>query len=507
MKRSSKILALLLALSLSGAPVSALAAASAAGARAGSSWRNLLVDGVATLVPVGLLRLVDGAQAVSAGNDGRLTFLLLGSDTRGGGVARTDTIMVMSLRGKTISALSIPRDVARIPNPDGGTFSGRVNAILKQLRNGRTPDQALAKFEQVIEHLLQIEIDYYALVKFNGFQALVEEIEPVTVNIRRQIRDARFWDDPNKPSGVYFPAATDYDLYGYQQGPNPLCNGLWRFQSTPIPSSYWCRRAMPFVRSRKSASDFVRARRQQDFVIASTRRVINRGSGGALSSLVSRANGEVGAGTLETNIPLNASTALDLYQRLSGASVGIQVVLAPRKYATHIPGGTAYELNLAEVRQLTRQWFGGSDNPQVPPATTLPTAPPPGATVEPTSGPTAVPSALPTAMSTALPTASSSGSITPGPTTQPTTVPIASAGATSQPTPTLVAGLSSPPPVGSASAAPIAVVPAPSPSPAVQPQSAPLAESGLPGWVMILAVVLLGLAALSLLWRGTRQVP
>ncbi len=457
---------LLVTLSLLGGPISAVAATT--GERLTSGWRSLLVDSIATIAPAGLLRLIEGSQALSTGNDGRLTFLLLGSDTRGGGVERTDTIMVASLRGSTISVLSIPRDTARIPNPDGGTFSGKINSILRELRRALPPEQAMAKFEEVIEHLLQIEIDYHALIKFDGFQHFVEEIEPVSVDIGRPVADARYWDDPAKLSGVYFPAANNYDLYAWQPGPNPLCNGLWRNQAQPIPSNYWCRRAMPFVRSRKGASDFVRARRQQDFVIASMRRVINRG-GGALGSLVSRAAWETGKGTLATNLPLNVSTALDLYQQLSGAGVGIQVVLAPPKYATHIPGSTAYEMDLAAVRQLTREWFGGSDNPQVPPATTLPTA-------APTFGATA------------------------GPTTMPTVPPTPAPGTTAQPTnppPTLVAG-------ASPSGEPVAVVPQPS-SPATPPQSAPLGSGSLPVWLVVLAVVFLGVAALILFWTRKRQ--
>jgi hypothetical protein len=224
---------------------------------------------------------------------------------------------------------------------------------------------------------------------------------------------------------------------------------------------------MPFVRTRKSDSDFARARRQQDFVIASIRRVINRGSGGALDSLVHRASGELSAARLETNVPLTGASALELYQRLSGTSVGIEVVLSPPKYATHLPGGTAYELNLAEVRQLAKDWFGGSDTPPGPPATTLPSAPPPG----PTSGPTAMPS--------------------PGPTGAPT-----SAGETTGPTNSPIAQVSTPSPASSAQ-----------PTSAAQPASSPSGESGLPAWTIVVAVVLLaGVVAAGLIWRRSRRV-
>jgi len=307
-----------------------------------------------------LLEAVSGPSAIDPGSDGRLTFLLLGSDSRGGAVSRTDTIMIVSLKNGVISAASIPRDTARIANPDGGTFSGRINAILKKLKVGRTVDQAMAKFEIVIEKLLQIQIDYWAMIKFNGFNALVDEVDPITIDSNKEIKDKKFWDDPTKPSGVYFPAANNYQLWAWQPSSNPaLCNGLWKSQTAPYAQQYWCRRALPFVRSRKGSgnSDFVRAKRQQDFVIAAGERVINRGSGSALTSLLQAANGQISAGQLYTNIPHSASDAVSLYNDLAGATVGFQVVFKPTTYSTHIPGTTAYELKLSAVRQVTAQWF------------------------------------------------------------------------------------------------------------------------------------------------------
>jgi anionic cell wall polymer biosynthesis LytR-Cps2A-Psr (LCP) family protein len=329
------------------------------------------------------LQMLEGSNAISTGSDGRLTILLLGSDSRGSAVGLTDTIMIMSIKDGVISAASIPRDALHIPNPDGGTFPGRANAVLETLARGRTVDQALAQFEVVIEQALQIEIDYYAMVKFDGFNNLVQEIEPVSVDNSRPIRDPKFWDDPAKPSGVYFPAASNYKLWAWQPGANPpLCNGLWRNQPSPISSQYWCRRALPYVRSRKGSgnSDFARAGRQQSFVISAVRRVIERGSGAALGSLVNRAHNQQGTQLLYTDIPLTTANALDLYQTLSGARVGFQVVFSPPNYASHVSGSTAYQLDLAAIRGVTRQWFSGS--PGAPTATPLatPSASQPGST-------------------------------------------------------------------------------------------------------------------------------
>jgi anionic cell wall polymer biosynthesis LytR-Cps2A-Psr (LCP) family protein len=293
-----------------------------------------------------------GEPQINTGSDGRLTVLLLGSDTRGGGIQRTDTIMVMSIKNGQISAASIPRDTARIPNPyaPGTTFAGKVNGIVKHLRRSVSSDQAaLQQFEYVIEKLLNIEIDYYALIKFDGFNDLVEQVEPVTINTQ-QIKDNKFWDDPDLPKGLYVPAMTNYQLYAWQPSylaSNGLCNGLWISKGTSL-SQYWCHRALDYVRSRKGPgnSDFVRASRQQNFVIAT----INAVASSELSGIVGTANAKVGERSLVTDIPVDLSTASDMYNLLKSGVVSAQVVFKPPTYSKHIRGTTAYQLNLPAVR-------------------------------------------------------------------------------------------------------------------------------------------------------------
>ena len=349
-------LALVTALSTS---LNAPAATAASSSRA--DWLGLAATLFTPLQP--LLRAVEAEPAVGTGTDGRLTVLLLGSDTRSTGVGLTDTIMVVSVKGNTINAASIPRDTARIPNPFTASttdvFKGRVNAILKKLRAASgSVQEALNKFEIVIERLLQIEIDYNALITFKGFDALVDEVEPVPITIGKSVRDPKFWDDPNKQKGVYFPQASGYHLYRWQPSGSLLCNGNWRNYSNP-PSSTWCRRALPFVRSRKGKgnSDFVRARRQQDFVGATIKRVVGRGSGAALTALLNKVAGQKGASELHTNIPLTASNALDLYNRLKGASLYKQVVFSPKTYASRIKGTSSYQLKLTAVRAWTAAYL------------------------------------------------------------------------------------------------------------------------------------------------------
>ena len=101
------------------------------------------------------------ANQITYGNDGRITVLIMGSDTRSTGLGLSDVVMVASIEGKQISLASIPRDTGKISNPNGGTYVGKVNALPKKI--------GLEAFERAIEYTLDIEIDYRVLLTFRGF--------------------------------------------------------------------------------------------------------------------------------------------------------------------------------------------------------------------------------------------------------------------------------------------------------------------------------------------------
>jgi len=298
-----------------------------------------------------IIRAVEGGQSINKGSDGRLTFFLMGSDARGSGVSRTDSMMIISVKGSTITAASLPRDTARVPRPasmGGGTFSGKANGILRQLLPGNTLNVAMDKFDTVIENLLQIEIDYHALVWFNGFTTLVDKVDPIMVDSTREILDKKHIDDPFGPHGVYFPKQNNYPLYAWDPLPNKYCNGAWvNDNNPPIDTQYWCHRALPYVRSRKGPDndDWVRSRRQQEF-IADTIKAVGIGE---LSGLVSTAQAS-GMGKWVTNFPITVSNATDLYNAVHGAYLGNHVVFKPSLFATRIPGTSGYQLDIPAIR-------------------------------------------------------------------------------------------------------------------------------------------------------------
>ena len=88
----------------------------------------------------------------------------------------------------------------------------------------------------MIESLLQITIDYHALITFSGFHAMVDVVDPISINVTNEIKDTGYWDDPNKPKGVYFPVQNNYQLWTWQPNEtSQLCNGLWKTQGIVQP--------------------------------------------------------------------------------------------------------------------------------------------------------------------------------------------------------------------------------------------------------------------------------
>ena len=105
---------------------------------------------------------------------------------------------------------------------------------------------------------------------------------------------------------------------------------------------------MPYVRSRKGSgnSDFKRARRQQEFVYATSRDVEQS----HLAQLLTSATTQDTVNQLYTSFPITAGNIANIYNILHTAQFGNHVVFMPTLYSKHIPGTTAYQLKLPEVR-------------------------------------------------------------------------------------------------------------------------------------------------------------
>ncbi|WLR51577.1 LCP family protein [Bacillus tianshenii] len=107
-------------------------------------------------------------------NMGKVNILLLGADGKGDAKGRTDTIMIAQYDPKTNKAkiASIMRDsYVSIP----GHGQNKINAAL--------PMGGPELVRQTIKENFGIDTEYYAMVNFDGFTEIVDEVAPKGVKI------------------------------------------------------------------------------------------------------------------------------------------------------------------------------------------------------------------------------------------------------------------------------------------------------------------------------------
>lgn len=305
-------------------------------------------------------------STIAYGADGRLTILLLGSDYRADYkyLEHTDVMMVVSLdpvSGKLAMA-SVPRSMVRFPihpenRPSGGAKDSgdlRVNLLYDSYRrtggDGEADAWAMERVRMDVAHALRVEIDYYAFIRFSGFDALVDMADGIAVDIPAAIVDPSYQDSPTP--GIRFPAATDWLLKG---GSAKRCAGTTKN----------CKRGIVYVRSRKgkvgsaSNSDYQRASRQQGLIFAAIQKV----TAGEADLEVLRLGS---ISHIATDMPRTAADAAWLRDRLAGARspVRSRVVFAPPTWATDlaVPKDSA-RLLLKDVRAWIAQKMAAVEVP------------------------------------------------------------------------------------------------------------------------------------------------
>jgi anionic cell wall polymer biosynthesis LytR-Cps2A-Psr (LCP) family protein len=314
---------------------------------------------------LGAVETITGSNAqVSAGSDGRITVLMVGTDWRARthNGERTDTIMVMSLNTSNhyISAVSIPRDTSHVPLAPaygGGTFTSKINGMFKWFKKNSAGSRntALEKLRVEIGWLLGVPIDYVAYIRFDGFDALVDQAGGIYTNIPAELHDPSYIDKPGWPTGAKFLADNNALLEG--------ANAERCYGGYPKPVTNWgpvmnCHRALVYVRSRhgkvgsSSNNDYKREARQQQFIYTALKQV--RQSLSTAQSIRAKANSM--PLDFYTTIPIaTAADGVDLFQEVQGASMPYYQVFSPPNYLVHV--NKHMELKLNAVRALCAQWF------------------------------------------------------------------------------------------------------------------------------------------------------
>jgi len=275
-------------------------------------------------------------DAASWPDDDRLTALVVGVDSAPGrSHALTDTMIVVSIDRETgeTAMVSLPRDIANFPLSTGGTYRGKINSLRDwAARNpGRYPDGGMAGLMTEVGYLIGLRIDHYAVVDLAGFKRAVDLVGGVEVDNPRAIDDPSYGYTDGRPSGLSLPA-----------GPVQLDGEM----------------ALAYVRTRKGAgdSDFTRAARQQQILLALRQKLTDPGMLPRLPELVGAA-----AEIIRTSYPASEiGQAFQMAQWMDAASD--RVVLGP-PYSHHPPssstgGSWTLKLDLDRVAVLSRELFG-----------------------------------------------------------------------------------------------------------------------------------------------------
>lgn len=174
---------------------------------------------------------------------GHSNFLILGTGgANHDGGDLTDTIIVASLDNekKLVTMISLPRDTY-IKDQEVG--NSRINEVYYNAKNHfGSSIEGLNHLKGKVESLLGVPIHYWIKIDFKGFKELIDALDGIDVDVEKAIYDP------------YYPLDGTYQTQTFK-----LNAGLQHLDGAT---------ALKYARSRKTTSDFDRAKRQQDIIYA-----------------------------------------------------------------------------------------------------------------------------------------------------------------------------------------------------------------------------------------------
>jgi LCP family protein required for cell wall assembly len=270
----------------------------------------------------------------------RINVLLVGVDKLPKRAATlTDTMMVASLDpvGKTVSLVSVPRDLIDTPLGDGNVFGPKLNSLLgyADAHKEQFPKGGMRTLEDAIGALLDIPIHYYARIDFVGFIDMVDAVGGVDVTV------AKAFADPG------------YDGFGFGQRGWSITAGPHHLDGP---------NALAYARSRKAAgeSDFTRAARQQQILVALRDQVT---SGGNLLFQLPGLLDAVGR-TIRSDVPVDKLPALAaIMDEISHRNVVSAVIRFPLVHPKSTRYGDSQEPDLEAIRAVAADLFPAPGTP------------------------------------------------------------------------------------------------------------------------------------------------
>lgn len=240
--------------------------------------------------------------------DSKINVLITGHDEDHYGISRTDTLILVSIDIDTREAgiLFIPRDT-RLQIPDRGV--NRVNAAY-----------AFGGIDltiSTIENFLNIKIDYYADMNFQGFKRVIDAIGGIEINVEKRMH----YVDRAGDLYIDIPAG-EQELNGEQ--------------------------ALHYVRYREaSRGDIGRVSRQQKFINALIKQALKPSTIARLPVIYQEANKAV-----STNVPvIDISSFLYIFKDIDLGN--LEITMLPGEPA-YINGASYWVPDKEEAESLVR---------------------------------------------------------------------------------------------------------------------------------------------------------
>ena len=297
----------------------------------------------------------DGGEPVGPvpGPGERINILIVGVDaTPERSATLTDTMMVASLDpvGQTATLVSIPRDMVFVPLGNGDDYGPKLNSLLgfAERNPDMFPNGPMRALQDAIGALLGIPIHYYTRMDFAGFVSMIDAVGGVDVDVARDMADP------------------EYDGYGLDGRGWSISAGRHRLDGV---------NALAYARVRKVAgeSDFTRAGRQQEILVALRDRV---SSGTTLLFDLPELLDAVGD-TLRTDIPVAALPDLVVtFEAVDRDDIVRAVIRHPLVRSESTRYGDGLVPDLEAIRAVAEQLFPEPGTPPVPWPSTEPSAEP-----------------------------------------------------------------------------------------------------------------------------------
>ncbi|MFA5124949.1 MAG: LCP family protein [Patescibacteria group bacterium] len=195
-------------------------------------------------------------------SEDRINFIIMGiggGDHEGAELA--DTIILASYKPSTrqIALMSIPRDLY-VKSPGYGWV--KINGI-RAIADKKKAGSGDETMRQTLSDLLDIDIQYYATVDFDGFEKLIDNFGGVDVDVERDLVDYSY---PVRGREDSYPIESRYEKLVIKKGQQHMDGSL----------------ALKYARSRHAlgveGSDFARSKRQQKILLALKDKILAPGT-------------------------------------------------------------------------------------------------------------------------------------------------------------------------------------------------------------------------------------